>query len=29
MRALIAVRPWLRVHRLPGYAPELNPVENM
>ncbi|GIF45375.1 transposase [Actinoplanes xinjiangensis] len=29
MRALIAARPWLRVYRLPGYAPELNPVENM
>ncbi|MFC4067004.1 transposase [Actinoplanes subglobosus] len=28
-RALIAARPWLRVYRLPGYAPELNPVENM
>ncbi len=29
MRALIAVRPWLRAYRLPGYAPQLNPVENM
>ena len=29
MRALIAARPWLRVYRLPSYAPELNPVENM
>lgn len=29
MRALIAARGWLRVYRLPGYAPELNPVENM
>ncbi len=29
MRALIAARPWLRVYQLPGYAPELNPVENM
>jgi hypothetical protein len=29
MRALIAARPWLRVYRLPGYAPELNPVENL
>ncbi|WNV85231.1 transposase [Umezawaea sp. Da 62-37] len=29
MRALIAARPWLRVYRLPGYAPELNPTENM
>lgn len=29
MRALIAARPWLRVYRFPGYAPELNPVENM
>lgn len=29
MRALITARPWLRVYRLPGYAPELNPVENL
>jgi len=29
MRALIAARPWLRVYQLPGYAPELNPTENM
>jgi hypothetical protein len=29
MRALIAARPWLRVYRLPGYAPELNPAENL
>ncbi|WP_433385222.1 transposase [Actinoplanes sp. CA-142083] len=27
MRALIAARPWLRVYRLPAYAPELNPIE--
>ncbi|TDQ52612.1 putative transposase [Actinorugispora endophytica] len=26
-RALIDARPWLTVHRLPPYAPELNPVE--
>ncbi|GAA0467092.1 putative transposase [Actinoplanes capillaceus] len=29
MRALITARPRLRVYRLPSYAPELNPVENM
>ncbi|GFJ86862.1 transposase [Phytohabitans rumicis] len=29
MRALIADRPWLRVYLLPGYAPELNPVEKV
>jgi putative transposase len=29
MRALIASRPWLRVYQLPGYAPELNPTENI
>ena len=29
MRALIAARPWLRVYQLPGYAPELNPTENI
>jgi len=29
MRRLIAARPWLRVYQLPGYAPELNPTENM
>ena len=29
MRALIAARPWLRVYRLPCYAPELDPVENI
>lgn len=29
MRALIATRPWLRVYQLPGYAPELNPTENV
>jgi transposase len=27
MQALVAARPWLRVVRLPAYAPELNPVE--
>jgi hypothetical protein len=27
MRTLIAARPWLRVFLLPGYAPDLNPVE--
>lgn len=26
---LAANRPWLRVERLPGYAPELNPVEGV
>lgn len=29
MRELIADRPWLRVYLLPGYAPELNPVEKV
>ncbi len=29
MRALVAARPWLRVYQLPGYAPELNPTENI
>ena len=29
MRHLIAARPWLRVYQLPGYAPELNPTENV
>lgn len=29
MRRLIAARPWLRVYVLPGYAPELNPSENV
>jgi putative transposase len=29
MRRLIATRTWLRVYWLPGYAPELNPVENV
>jgi hypothetical protein len=29
MHRLIAARPWLRVYRLPGYAPELNPTENL
>lgn len=29
MCSLIAARSWLRVYRLPGYAPELNPVENL
>ncbi|WP_322787779.1 transposase [Hamadaea tsunoensis] len=29
MRMLIAARPWLRVYRLPGYAPELNPAEKV
>jgi putative transposase len=29
MRALIAARPWLRVYRLPAYAPELNPTEKV
>jgi putative transposase len=28
-RAVIAARPWLRVYQLPGYAPELNPTENI
>jgi transposase len=28
-RALIAARPWLRVSRLPSYAPELNPTEKI
>jgi transposase len=27
MRVRVAARPWLRVVRLPAYAPELNPVE--
>lgn len=27
MHRMIANRPWLRVYLLPGYAPELNPVE--
>jgi DDE superfamily endonuclease len=27
MRELTAARPWLTVFQLPGYAPELNPVE--
>jgi transposase len=26
-RYLASQRPWLRVERLPAYAPELNPVE--
>ncbi len=29
IRALVAARPWLRVYQLPGYAPELNPTENI
>jgi DDE superfamily endonuclease len=29
MRELIAARDWLRVIRLPAYAPELNPVEQV
>jgi DDE superfamily endonuclease/Winged helix-turn helix len=29
MRALIAGRRWLRVYQLPGYAPELNPAQNV
>jgi hypothetical protein len=29
MRELIATRDWLRVIRLPAYAPELNPVEQV
>ena len=29
MRALIASRDWLRVIRLPAYAPDLNPVESV
>jgi hypothetical protein len=29
MRAWTASRPWLRVSQLPGYAPELNPTENI
>jgi hypothetical protein len=29
MRELITNRPWLRVYQLPGYAPELNPVEKV
>jgi putative transposase len=29
MRDLIAARPWLRVYLLPGYAPDLNPSENV
>jgi putative transposase len=27
IRAAITARSWLRVYRLPAYAPELNPVE--
>jgi putative transposase len=29
MRQLLATRPWLHVYQLPGYAPELNPVEKV
>lgn len=29
MRRLIASRAWLRVYRLPAYAPELNPAEGV
>lgn len=29
MRELVAARDWLRVIRLPAYAPELNPVEHV
>lgn len=29
MRQLIGARSWLRLYRLPGYAPELNPTENV
>lgn len=27
MRARVQPRPWLSVHRIPAYAPELDPVE--
>ena len=26
---LLSQRDWLRVERLPGYAPELNPIETL
>lgn len=29
MKRLLAARPWLTVFLLPGYAPELNPVEGV
>ena len=29
MRSLIATRDWLHVIRLPAYAPELNPTEQV
>ena len=29
LRELIAARPWLKVFLLPGYAPDLNPVEGV
>ncbi|MEH1017880.1 transposase [Micromonospora sp. CPCC 206060] len=29
MRALIAARDWLHVIRLPDYAPDLNPTEQV
>jgi hypothetical protein len=29
MQRLVAARPWLTVFSLPGYAPELNPVEGV
>ncbi|MEV1176406.1 transposase [Nonomuraea sp. NPDC049784] len=29
MREVIAAREWLRVIRLPAYAPDLNPVEGV
>lgn len=29
MQRLVATRPWLTVFSLPGYAPELNPVEGV
>jgi transposase len=29
MRQLITARKWLRVYELPGYAPQLNPTENV
>lgn len=29
MKALVAEREWLTVVLLPGYAPELNPVEGL
>ncbi|SEG49689.1 DDE superfamily endonuclease [Thermomonospora echinospora] len=29
MRRYLAARPWLTVHRLPAYAPDLNPAEGV